>query len=120
MGLECRCVNTDTSARAEWLLAGAIVAEVVATLTLKAALDRPLLYVVVLAGYVLTFVLLDQVLRAGMKLGVAYGIWGAVGVAATALFSALLFDERLSAQMILGIAVIIAGVLCLELGGQRR
>ena len=73
-----------------------------------------------LIGYIATFVLLDRVLRAGMALGVAYGVWGAVGVAATAMLSALLFDESLSARMLLGIAVIAAGVLCIELGGRRR
>ncbi|MDR7330725.1 DMT family transporter [Corynebacterium guangdongense] len=113
-------MNTDTRSRADWLLTGAIIAEVIATLTLKAALERPILYVVVLVGYIATFVLLDRVLRAGMALGVAYGVWGAVGVAATAMLSALLFDESLSARMLLGIAVIAAGVLCIELGGRRR
>lgn len=62
------------------LLAAAILCEVAATLSLKGALDRPALYVVVVAGYMASFTLLAAVLRRGMGLGVAYGIWSACGV----------------------------------------
>ena len=66
----------------KWLLlAGAILSEVTASLSLKGALDRPALYAVVLVGYAASFVALAMVLRRGMALGVAYGIWGALGVA---------------------------------------
>src|SRR5690625_5638540 len=86
-----------------WLfLIGAILAEVIATLSLKAALDLPVLYLVVAAGYAVTFVLLAQSLRRGMGLGVAYGIWGASGVTLTAVLAAFLFGEDLNAVMGLG------------------
>lgn len=101
------------------LLAAAVVSEVTATLALKGALDHPGLYGIVLTGYVVSFVLLAAVLRRGMALGVAYGIWGALGVASTAVMSALLFDEALSTLMGLGITVIIAGVLLVEIGSQQ-
>lgn len=101
------------------LLAGAIVAEVSASLALKAALTQPGWYVLVVAGYVGAFGLLALVLRAGMALGVAYGVWGAVGVALTALASAVLFGEPLTPLMVLGLAVIVVGVLCVELGSQQ-
>ena len=78
------------------LLAAAIVAEVTATLSLKAALEHPGLYVVVVLGYVASFVCLAAVLRRGMPLGVAYGMWGALGVAATAVMSAQLFGEAIT------------------------
>jgi small multidrug resistance pump len=63
-------------------------------------------------------VLLGLVLRAGMPLGVAYGIWGAIGVAATAVASSLIFDEAISLVMSLGIALVITGVLLVELGSR--
>ena len=85
----------------QWvLLLGAIACEVTGSLSLKAALDRPSFYVVVAVAYVASFVLLAAVLRAGMGLGVAYGIWGALGVAATAVLSWLVFDEGLTAPMV--------------------
>ena len=104
----------------QWvLLLGAIACEVTGSLSLKAALDRPALYVVVGTAYVASFVLLAAVLRAGMGLGVAYGIWGALGVAATAVLSWLVFDEALTAPMVLGLGLVIAGVLLVELGRHQ-
>jgi small multidrug resistance pump len=104
----------------QWLLlTSAILCEVTASLSLKGALDRPSLYAVVLVGYVASFVLLAFVLRQGMGLGVAYGIWGALGVALTAVMSTLLFDEAFTGLMGIGIALVIAGVLVVELGAHK-
>ena len=108
-----------TGRRRAWaFLVAAIVLEVSATLSLRGALDQPWLYVVVAVGYVGAFAALAMCLRAGMGLGVAYGIWGATGVAVTALLSWWLFDEPLTILMGVGIIVIAAGVLCIELGSQ--
>lgn len=101
------------------LLVAAVVSEVTATLALKGALGRPLLYVVVVAGYVAAFTLLTLVFRAGMGLGVAYGIWAALGVAGTALLSALLFGEAITPVMLVGILLVVAGVLAVEVGSHR-
>lgn len=102
-----------------WLfLVGAIVAEVTGSLSLKGALDTPALYIIVVAGYTGAFALLALVLRAGMPLGAAYGIWGACGVALTALLSLVIFREPLTVLMGIGIVVVIAGVLCVEFGAQ--
>lgn len=100
-----------------WLLLGsAILSEVTATLSLKKALDRPALYVVVVLGYVVSFVLLSLALRRGLGVGVAYGIWAACGVALTALGGRFFFDEPLSGLMVAGLGLIIGGVLLVELG----
>jgi small multidrug resistance pump len=101
------------------LLAVTIALEVMGSLSLKAALDQPLWFVAVAVGYLGAFTLLSQVLRLGMPIGVAYGIWGASGVALTALLSALLFGEPLTPPMLAGILLIIVGVLVIELGSQR-
>lgn len=103
----------------KWLiLLAAILLEVTATLSLRGALDRPALYVVVAVGYVGSFIALFFVLRAGMSLGVAYGIWGATGVSLTAILAALIFGDPLTAVMGAGIALVIAGILLVELGSQ--
>lgn len=104
----------------KWLtLAAAIGSEVAATLSLKAALDQPVWYVVVAAGYIASFVFVAMCLRLGMKIGVAYGIWGASGVTLTALLSAVIYDEPLTLVMGLGMILIIAGVLTVEIGSQK-
>lgn len=104
--------------RGAHLLLGAIIAEVSGSLSLKGALEIPELYAVVAVGYVGAFTLLAFVLRTGMPLGVAYGVWAASGVALTALLSLVLFDEPLTPLMGLGIIVVMAGVLCVEIGSQ--
>ncbi len=101
------------------LLVMAASAEVAATLSLKAALERPWFYVVVVVGYVSAFGLLGLLLRMRMPLGVTYGIWSALGVAGTALLSALLFAEQLTPLMGLGLLLIIGGILCVELGSRE-
>lgn len=53
-----------------------------------------------------------------MAIGVAYGIWGAVGVALTAVLGAVVFGETLSLTSAVGIGVIIVGVLVVETGGH--
>ncbi len=103
----------------KWLLLiTAILTEVSATLSLRAALDHPAWYVVVVGGYLAAFTALSFVLREGMGLGVAYGIWGATGVVLTAVFATFLFGDPLTATMGVGIALVIGGVLCVELGSQ--
>lgn len=104
-----------------WLyLTGAILTEVAATLSLRvAAHGRRRWYAAVLAGYLLAFTLLALALRQGLGLGVAYGIWAAAGVALTAVAGRLLFGEPLSRLMVLGIALIMGGVLLIELGAAH-
>lgn len=101
------------------LLLLAIVSEVAATLSLKAAVTAPALYVIVVGGYFASFVFLTFVLKRGMGLGVAYGIWGAIGVALTAVLSAIIFGEAFTAVMGVGMVCIIAGVLLVEMGSHR-
>ena len=81
----------------------AVLSEVTATLTLKsAATGRPRLYLGVPLGYVLAFAFLTGALRAGMPLGVAYGVWTAAGVALTAIFSRVIHKEPMTPLMIAG------------------
>lgn len=98
-------------------LTGAIISEVLATLSLRvAATGRRRWYAPVLAGYLIAFVMLSLTLNAGIGLGVAYGIWAASGVALTAIASKYLFNEPFTKTMAAGIGLIVAGVLMIELG----
>ncbi|MFT2707662.1 DMT family transporter [Clavibacter zhangzhiyongii] len=104
----------------KWLwLTSAVAVEVTASLALQAAVDAPGWYVLVVAGYLSAFVCLTRVLKAGMAIGVAYGIWGAAGVALTAVMASILFGQPLTGVMVVGLVLIIAGVLLVELGSQR-
>ena len=106
----------------EWiLLAGAIISEVTATLALKASegFSKLLPSIVVIVGYVLAFFFLSQVLKRGMALGIAYGIWAAVGVALVAIAGVIFFGESLSWIQVGGLALVAGGVLALELGAAH-
>ncbi|WP_435080563.1 DMT family transporter [Clavibacter michiganensis] len=99
------------------LLAIAIVTEVAATISLKLATDgRKRWYTVVAVGYVTAFSMLAGALSLGLPIGVAYGIWAATGVALTAILGRVLFRDPLTRTMLAGIALIIGGVLLIELG----
>ena len=120
LGALKECLGSTGRGVCAWpALGGAIISEVSATLALRQALNQPGFYVVVGIGYALAFVLLSLTLRAGMPLGVAYGLWGALGVALTAVLSMLVFGEPITVLVALGIALIMAGVLLVEIGVQR-
>ncbi|MCT7662005.1 DMT family transporter [Mycobacterium deserti] len=100
------------------LLIAAITVEVVATLSLRASQDHAAWLTVVVVGYLSAFVLLTLVLRAGVPVGVAYGIWGAMGTAGTAVLAAVIFGDPFTWPIVAGIALIIGGVLLVELGSR--
>jgi small multidrug resistance pump len=97
-------------------LALAIVAEVVATSALKATEGFTRLWpsLIVVVGYVLAFYMLSLVLRS-IPVGVAYAIWAGMGIVLVALVGALVFGQRPDLPAMLGIALIIAGVVVIQL-----
>lgn len=101
------------------LLAGAITSEVTGSLALKGALDHPSLYALVALGFTSAFAFLTGSLRHGIPLGVAYGIWAAAGVALTAILSRMIYDEPFTPVMAIGLALIIGGVLLVEIGAPH-
>jgi small multidrug resistance pump len=100
------------------LLAAAIGAEMTASSSLKGSIHHPWLIGVVVVAYVVSYTLIAMVLRRGVPLGVVYAMWGALGVAGTAVLSAVLFNEAVSLTMGVGFALLIAGVVLVELGSQ--
>ncbi|GAB0101522.1 multidrug efflux SMR transporter [Nocardia sp. JMUB6875] len=103
------------------LLGLAIACEVTATVSLKISegFSKLVPSIIVVIGYGAAFYFLSQALKRGMAIGVAYGIWSAVGVVAVATIGALFLDEHITPVQIGGIVLVIAGVLALELGGAH-
>jgi small multidrug resistance pump len=104
------------------LLAGAILTEVAATLSLRASdgFRRKIWAIPVVVGYLISFGMLSSALAHGMPVGIAYGVWSACGVALVAVLGKFLFAEPLTRVMGLGIAFIIAGVVTIEFIGSVR
>lgn len=99
-----------------WLyLAIAIVSEVIATSALKASdgFSRLGPSLLVVAGYAIAFACLSLTLRT-IPVGVAYAIWSGVGIALIALIGWLAFGQSLDLAAIVGLALIVAGVVVLN------
>lgn len=94
----------------------AIVAEVIATSSLKASESFTRLWpsVVTVGGYVIAFYFLTLVLRT-MPTGIAYAIWSGVGIVLISAVGWIVFKQKLDLPAMLGLALIIAGVLVVNL-----
>lgn len=97
-------------------LAVAIIAEVIGTSALKASNGFTvwLPSLVVAAGYSVSFYFLSLALRA-IPVGVAYAIWSGVGIVLISVIGWALFRQRLDAAALVGIGLIIAGVIVIQL-----
>jgi small multidrug resistance pump len=100
------------------LLALAIACEVAATVALRSThgYSRPLPLLVVILGYGAAFFLLGLVLRS-IPVSVAYAVWSAVGTAAIAVIGMAILGEPVTALKVASLALIIAGVVGLNLAG---
>ncbi len=94
----------------------AIVAEVVATSALKAsaAFTRTVPSVVVVVGYGVAFYFLSRALDT-VPVGVAYAVWSGVGIVLITLIAWLVYGQALDVAAIVGLALIVAGVVVLNL-----
>lgn len=111
-----------SSGVAAWLwLTVAIASEVVGTAALKSASAHPGVFNVgaVAAGYVVSFVTFAIAMRAGMQIGVGYAVWSAVGTAAIVAIGVIFYSEAISSWEVFFLAMIIVGVVGLNLAGSR-
>ena len=100
----------------QWLfLSVAIVSEVVATSALKSSDGFTQLWpsVVVVAGYAAAFSFLSLALRT-ISVGIAYAIWSGIGIVLISLIAWLFLGQTLDGPAILGLTLIIAGVVILN------
>jgi small multidrug resistance pump len=63
--------------------------------------------------YIIAFYCLTLALKE-IPLGVAYGIWGSVGIALTALVGYFIFNQKLDLPAIIGISLMISGVIVVQ------
>lgn len=100
-----------------WIyLSIAIVCEVIATSSLKAAdgFTRWVPSAIVVVGYAAAFYFLSLTLRT-IPIGVSYAIWSGVGVALISLVGWLVYHQPLDAAGMIGIGLIVAGVFVLNI-----
>lgn len=100
------------------LVGAAILAEVTATLALRASdeLSRLVPSIAVAVGYLVAFVLLGQALKS-LNVGPVYAIWSGLGTVGAVAGGVVLFDEPLEPATVLGAALVVVGIAVLYLGG---
>ncbi|OWT72859.1 QacE family quaternary ammonium compound efflux SMR transporter [Achromobacter sp. HZ28] len=100
----------------KWMyLAIAIVAELIATSSLKASegFTRLLPSAITVVGYLVSFYFLSQTLRE-IPVGIAYAIWSGVGIVLISLIGLVFFKQHLDLPALIGIGLIVAGVIVMN------
>ncbi|MFD9486568.1 DMT family transporter [Streptomyces sp. NPDC059991] len=103
------------------LLSCAIASEIAATSAMKYSEGFTRLWpsLVTGCGYLLAFYLLSLTLKS-MSVGTAYAIWSGAGTAVIAAIGMLFLGEAMTAAKLAGVALIIGGVVLLNLGGAAH
>lgn len=102
------------------LLMAAIVAEVVGTSLIRATdgFTRLVPTVGFVAAYTTSFWLLSQIVKE-LPVGVVYAIWAGLGTVAIVAVAAVFLDEPITVTKGIGIALVVAGVVVLNLSGAQ-
>lgn len=94
----------------------AIAAEVIATTALKSSEGFTRLGPSVLCalGYALAFYMLSQVMKS-LPTGLVYAVWSGLGIVLISAVGWLLHGQKLDLAALLGMGLIVAGVLVIQL-----
>jgi len=103
------------------LLLIAIAAEIAGTSLLKLSegLTRPWPTLLLLVSYGCAITLVARVVKV-IPLGITYALWSGIGTLAVVLVGALASRQFLSISQMVGIALIVAGVVIVNLGGEAH
>ncbi len=102
----------------QWLfLFLAIIGEVIGTSALKASdgFTKIVPSIIVVAGYAIAFFFLSLTLKENVNIGIVYAIWSGIGVSLISIIGYLYYKQALDTPAILGIALIIIGVMIINL-----
>jgi small multidrug resistance pump len=101
----------------QWVfLAVAIVSEVIGTSALRSSVGFSRFWpsLVVVAGYASAFYFLSLTLET-IPVGVAYAVWSGAGIVLITLIAWLLHGQALDLPALIGMSLIVAGVVVLNL-----
>lgn len=108
-----KCFTRSQPTREYAFLAVAIVSEIVGTASLKLTDGFTNFVPSVVVGYLCSFYFLSLTLQE-LPIGLVYATWSAVGIIRAAGIGTPYFDESLDAVGVAGIALIVAGVVFLN------
>lgn len=101
-----------------WFLAAAILLEIFSTSMLKASagFTRLVPSFIFAAGMGASFYMLSLALKT-VPLAIAYAIWSGLGLVLTTVVSIVVWKEEINLHILLGILLVLAGVVILNLKG---
>lgn len=101
---------------AYFYLAIAIISEVIATSALRNSAEFTKLWptLIMIVAYGSAFYFMTLALRT-IPLGITYAIWSGLGIVLISLVGVMFYNERLDLPAVLGMGLIIAGVLVINL-----
>lgn len=93
----------------------AIIAEVIATSSLKATEEFTKIgpTIIMIVGYGVAFYCMTLALRA-IPLGITYAIWSGLGIVLVSIVGIVLYDEKLDLPAAIGMGLIIANVVVIN------
>ena len=102
------------------LLLFAITSEVIGTSCLKLSegFSKPIPTLVVLVAYSTSMLLLSRVVQT-IPLGITYALWSGIGIIAIVLVGLLAYKQVPSPGQLVGISMITAGVILVNLTGHH-
>jgi small multidrug resistance pump len=102
-------------------LAATIVADAIATTfsRLSNGLTKPTFAVATLIAYTGVLVLFSQAIKT-LPAGTSYAIWSGVGTVAILTIGVLGFGDKITKTSALAVALIVVGVVLLNLNGARK
>jgi len=104
-----------------WIdMSASIFFEVIGTIALKLSdgMTRFLSSLVLFVSFALSFWLFSLAVRT-IQLGVAYAVWSGVATALITLIGVVYFRDSMTAVKVLGIALIVIGVIGLNVHGSH-
>jgi small multidrug resistance pump len=98
------------------ILLVAIVAEIIATSSLKASEGFTKVWpsIITVVGYGIAFYFLSLTLKS-IPLGIAYAIWSGLGIVLVSIIGVLVYNQKLDLAAIIGLSLIVIGVVVLNL-----
>ena len=104
----------------QWLyLAGAIIFEVMGTLSIKQATisENYLWYLFIIFCYIISFTLIYYATKL-LDIGTVYAIWAGAGTSLIVILGWLIFKEEMNVMKVSGVVLIVVGVVLLKLQEQ--
>jgi len=101
------------------LLLLAIAAEVIGTSCLKLSqgFSRPVPTLIVLSAYAISMTLMSRVVQV-LPMGLTYALWSGIGIVAIVLIGLLVYRQVPTQGQLVGMALITAGVITVNLQGH--